>query len=217
MKNVMQIAGGIALCLSTFTVKAQTPVTTGKTDTTIIGTQTQTGWDYKKNPTVDSISAKYRDKIVTNLAVVTMDQIFPVIGKYQSTTNPEASVITITIDEQNKGIAWIDGLPQGRVKAMLRKSPAIYKIPSQKMEEGKDVREGTLVFDKDQNSLQIVLGKDYNDIDPVSVFSTVVNSTPVKEETVFVKKKPGKTKPAEKPWYYTATKIMATDNSTGMK
>ncbi len=222
MKTVMKIAGGFALCLSSFIVNSQTPVTTGKTDTTITGTKTQTGWDYKKNPTVDSISAKYRDKVVTNPAAMTMDQVFPVIGKYQSTTNTEAPVITISLDDQNKGIAWIDGLPLGRVKAMLRKSPATYKIPVQKTEEGKDVREGTLVFDKDLNRLQIILGKEYNEADPLSVFNTIVSTTPAPEkDAVIVKKKTGKTKikvqPVEKPWLYTATKIQSVENSMGMK
>lgn len=54
---------------------------------------------------------------------------------------------------------WIEGLPQGRVKAMLRKSPATYKIPAQKTEEGKEVAEGTLMFDKETNTLSICIGK----------------------------------------------------------
>ncbi len=37
---------------------------------------------------------------------------------------------------------------------MLRKSPATYKIPAQKTEDGKDVAEGTMIFDKDANKLK---------------------------------------------------------------
>jgi hypothetical protein len=162
---------------------------------------------------VDSINAKYRDKMLAAPTAMTTEQIFPVIGKYESGTNPEAPVITITLDDQNHGIAWIDGLPQGRVKALLRKSPAIYKIPAQKTEEGKDVAEGTLIFDKDLNTLSICLGKEYNVEDPASAFAA-----PVVEEPVVVKAKNGKTKvkkpAAPKTWMYTATKINAAASTT---
>src|SRR5438128_1033077 len=114
MKKTIGIVGVIALSLMTASLHAQVATTSSTTST----------WDAHNNPTVDSIAAKYKDKIVAAPAALSTDQIFPVIGKYESSSNPEASVITITIDEQNKGMAWIDGLPQGRVKAMLRKSPA---------------------------------------------------------------------------------------------
>ena len=104
-------------------------------------------------------------------ALTTAD-IFPVIGKYVSTTNADAPSVTITLDEANKGLVWIEGLPQGKIKAMLRKSPATYKIPAQKTEDGKDVPEGTLIFDKDANTLSIVIGKPYNTEDPSTVFLT---------------------------------------------
>ena len=224
MKTVMRIAGGLALSVFALTANAQTPTTTpttGKPDTVTTPVQTISTWDYRKNPTVDSINAKYRDRMLATPTAMTIDQIFPVIGKYESSTNPEAPVITITLDEQNRGIAWIDGLPQGRVKALLRKSPAIYKVPAQKTEEGHDVKEGTLIFDKDLNTLSIILGKDYNAEDPASVFATASTTD---QPEVEVKKKPGKTKvktkPAAKPWVYTATKInvapVTTDGTTGM-
>lgn len=186
--------GVIALSLLTASVRAQ---------------QTTT-WEAQKNPTVDSIAAKYKDKIVPPPAAITTEQIFPVIGKYESSTNPEAAVITITLDEQNRGVAWIDGLPQGRVKAMLRKSPATYKIPAQKTEEGNDVAEGTLIFDKETNTLTICLGKEYNVENPSAAFT----EPPAEEVVVKAKTTKSKTKvkkeTAPKPWMYTATKVTTT-------
>jgi hypothetical protein len=196
MKKTIGIMGVIALSLWTASVQAQT-----------------TTWEAQKNPTVDSIAAKYKDKIVAAPVPITTDQVFPVIGKYESSTNPEAAVITITLDEQNKGVAWIDGLPQGRVKAMLRKSPATYKIPAQKTEEGKDVAEGTLIFDKETNTLSICLGKEFNAENPSVAFT----EPPAEEVVVKTKTTKSKTKvkkeTAPKPWMYTATKI---SNTTAM-
>ncbi|MER3498941.1 MAG: hypothetical protein C4308_10075 [Chitinophagaceae bacterium] len=61
------------------------------------------------------------------------------------------------MDEQNKGFAWIEGLPQGKIKAILKKSPATYKVPAQKTEDGKTVMEGTLVFDNETKTVNILL------------------------------------------------------------
>src|SRR5678815_5921834 len=83
----------------------------------------------------------------------------------RSTTNADQKV-TVTLDDQNKGYAWVDGLPQGKVKAVLRQSPATYKIPAQKTESGTDVPEGTLIYDKDTKTISIMLGREYNDQDP---------------------------------------------------
>src|ERR1044072_2696987 len=80
-------------------------------------TPTTTTLEQKKygNPTVDSILSKYTLLPMPN--PITTEQIFPVIGQYQSTTNADQK-ITVTLDDQNKGYAWVDGLPQGRVKAI---------------------------------------------------------------------------------------------------
>src|SRR5204862_5347355 len=94
------------------------------------------------NPTVDSIESKYT--LVPMPNPMTTEQIFPVIGQYQSNTNADQK-LTITLDDQNKGFVWIDGLPQGRVKGVFKKTPATYKIPAQKTAEGTDVPEGTLI------------------------------------------------------------------------
>ncbi len=203
MKKTIGIVGGFALSLLFATIHAQEPTT--PTPTTPDPAQT---WDAKKNPTVDSINAKYRDKMIPAREPMTIDKIFPVLGQYETTVNAvDAPSVIVTLDEQNKGIIWVEGLPQGRVKAMLRKSPAIYKIPAQKTEAGKDVAEGTLVYDKDANTMNIVIGKPYNTEDPLSVFNA-----PAEEEVVAeVKTKGSKTKAKTakvKPWTYTGTKLI---------
>jgi hypothetical protein len=106
----------------------------------------------------------------------------------------------------------VNGLPQGKIKAMLRKSPATYKIPAQKTEDGKDVAEGTLIYDKETNSLVICIGKPYNSADPAAAFSTSITEQPVVEEKTIAKangKTKTKTKKIEepKPWMYTGTKV----------
>jgi hypothetical protein len=130
------------------------------------------------NPTVDSILSKYT--LLPMPSQVTTEQIFPVIGQYQSSTNADQKV-TVTLDDQNKGFAWVDGLPQGKLKAVLKKSPATYKIPAQKTADGKDVPEGTLIFDKDTKVITIMIGRPYNDQDPASVFA--MNTTNNTDQT----------------------------------
>jgi hypothetical protein len=182
MKKTAGLVGGIALSLFTLALHAQT-------------------WEAKNNPTVDSITAKYKDKVVVTKTAPTLQDVFPVIGKYESAAT-DAPVLTISLDETNKGIAWIDGLPQGRVKAMLRKSPATYKIPAQKTETEKEVAEGTLIFDAATNSLRICLGKSFDATNPESVF-ILAEPEVVATPKVNKSKKP----PVIKIWQYTGTKI----------
>jgi hypothetical protein len=197
MKKTIGIVGGIALCLLTVSVNAQTEPQTPKPVNT---------WEAKKNPTVDSITSQYAGKYIAPRPALTSADIFPVIGKYESATNADAASVTIALDGQNKGIVWIEGLPQGKVKAMLRKSPAIYKIPSQKTEDGKEVAEGTLIFDKETNTLSICIGKPYNSDDPMAAFAI-----PAEEPEMKVKTKTAKTKikvKESKAWTYTGTKLV---------
>ncbi|HEY9364430.1 MAG TPA: hypothetical protein VIQ00_14275 [Chitinophagaceae bacterium] len=149
---------------------------------------------------------------------LTMEKIFPAIGTYHSTTQatavdgavtqPAAEAtaptgdVMITLDPTNKGIVWIEGLPQGKVKAMLRVSPATYKIPAQKTEEGKDIPEGTLIYDKDANVLNICLGCKYNDVEPAQAFATTADAD--MDATAKTTKK-ASTKKA-KVWTYTGAK-----------
>jgi hypothetical protein len=214
---------------------AQTQPTT--TQTQPATTQSQpTTLEQKKygNPTVDSILSKYT--LVPMPNPITTEQIFPVIGQYQSTSNADQKV-TVTLDDQNKGFAWVDGLPQGKVKAVLKKSPATYKIPAQKTESGTDVPEGTLIYDKDTKTISIMLGRDFNDQDPASVFTNATATTQDQTmatandqgnneakandhaKTSVTKAKGHKTKTKVKeekkpePWVFTGTKIEQTTAS----
>lgn len=162
----------------------------------------QSGWEAQKNPTVDSITAKYKDKIVAAPAPRTTELIFPVIGMYESGSNPEISSLHISLDAANKGLIWIEGLPQGKVRGLLTKSPATYKIPAQKTDTGKDLPEGTLIFDKETNTLSICIGKAYNSANPALVFTEILPA----EEPVVTKGKKNKQPAAPKPWVYTGTK-----------
>src|SRR5688500_3592713 len=108
--------------------------------------------------TVDSIRAKYQLQQMP--APLTLEKTFPAIGTYQmsnmnNASDAAGSTVTITLDSVNKGMVWISGLPQGRVKAYLKKSPSTYRILSQKTETGKQVPEGTLIFDETTNTLNI--------------------------------------------------------------
>ncbi len=201
MKKTFLIAGAIALFFSlAITTSAQeTPVK----ETPVKETPAQETWDAKKNPTVDSIMSQFKDKYIETKPAQTIADIFPAIGEYESATNAEAAKLSITIDPTNKGLVWIEGLPQGKVKAMLRKSPATYKIPAQKTEEGKEVAEGTLIFDKETNTLSIAIGKEYNTTDPSAAFIMTDE-----EPTTTSKKSKAKKTTVTKPWIYTGTKII---------
>jgi len=192
MKKTILIMAGIALSSLLMTAAAQET------------------WDPKKNPTVDSISAKYKDQLVPPREPITTNMIFPVLGQYQSSVNTDAASVSISLDPQNKGVVWIEGLPQGKIKAMLRKSPSTYKIPAQKTEDGKDVAEGTLVFDKETNTLNICIGKPYNTADPLLAFAPVVEEPVVvetKTKTAKTKVKTKKVAETPKPWMYAGTKL----------
>ena len=204
MKKTIVMMAGVGFCLISASVSAQ-----------------QT-WEAKKNPTVDSINAKHAGKLITTQRpAITIDQVYPAIGQFQSSVNMDAVSVAITPDEQSKGVVWVTGLPQGKVKAMLKKSPATYRIPPQTLEEGKEVPEGTLIYDKETNILQISIGKSFNETDPASVFlpqpaeefveaDAKVKSDKIKGETVKIKSdkvkiKTNKVEP--KPWMYTGTKV----------
>lgn len=196
MKKTIVMMGGFLLSVSM--IRAQVPETTPTPQIPEVKT-----WDAQNNPTVDSIRAKYKDKLIQGPTVRTTADIFPVIGQYESAAYPEVAAINISLDPQNKGIIWIEGLPHGKVKGLLSRSPATYKIPAQKTEEGKEVKEGTLIYDKELNTLSICIGMNYNAADPASAFAA-----PVAEEPAATTAKATKTKkPAVlKPWVYTGSK-----------
>jgi hypothetical protein len=69
-------------------------------------------------------------------------------------------------------MVWIEGLPQGRFKAIMKKAPSTYKIPAQKSETGKTIQEGTLYVNTENDELTIVLGSSFNDANPTSFLNT---------------------------------------------
>lgn len=188
--------------------------------------------------TVDSIAAKY--KLLPMPGDLTIEKTFPVIGTYQlqtadaaatvttgtvatatTTTTPAATAtstgnVTITLDSVNKGLVWISGLPQGTMKAYLKKSPATYRILAQKTDAGKQIPEGTLVFDPETRALNIAIGAPYNDADPAAIFATAAtaNAAVAPETTVKVKTKTANKKAKNKITFYTLSKVEANATTT---
>lgn len=200
MKKIIQLMGATVLSLFTLSLFAQEPEKEQKK------TEQTNEWDAKNNPVVQEIKSKYEDKMIAPRPALSTKDIFPVIGTYQSPENPETASIVISLDEQNKGLVWIEGLPQGKIKAMLRKSPATYKIPAQKNEEGKDVREGTLIYNTETNTLSICIGKSYNYENPSQVFDEPQQSED--PATASTKKTKAKKVTEPKPWMYTGLKVV---------
>ena len=160
MKKTTLLAG-LALILASATVNAQTepekqtPATSQPTSTT----PATASKDKYNNWSADTYKMQPMPEALTT------EKVFPVIGKYQLTDKDgAASNISIALDETNKGLVWIEGFPQGRIKANLRKSPAVYQIPAQKLGEGKEavaVPEGVLIYDKDANTMNVCFGCTY--------------------------------------------------------
>jgi hypothetical protein len=112
-----------------------------------------------------------REKLMSlTTETLTPAHIFPALGTYKGAGTSTADV-TISLDETNRGIVWIDGLPQGRFKAIMKKAPATYKIPAQKSESGKAIAEGTLYVNPETAELTIVSGRAFNEKDPASSLS----------------------------------------------
>ncbi|MDB5207599.1 MAG: hypothetical protein JWR72_2674 [Flavisolibacter sp.] len=96
---------------------------------------------------------------------------FPALGSFKASGTSTAD-ITITLDETNKGIVWVEGLPQGKFKALMKKSPSTYKVPAQQTESGKAVAEGALFFNPESKELTIALGRPFDDADPTSFLTS---------------------------------------------
>ncbi|HEU0110979.1 MAG TPA: hypothetical protein VFQ73_08895 [Flavisolibacter sp.] len=173
--------------------------------------------------TVDSIRAKYTLQPMPE--ALTLEKAFPVIGTYQLTTaeattdSSQAPTITISMDSASKGIVWVEGLPQGKIKAFLKQSPATYRIVSQKTESGSQVPEGTLIFDPSTNTLNVALGKAFNDANPAEIFALNAAAAGTEDATgaaeVKVKTKTKDSKTKTKVVFYSATKHVQTMTSTG--
>jgi hypothetical protein len=198
MKKTAIIAGA-ALLLFTATANAQTD-----------SVQTQQPVKARTDQWNNYSADKYKLQPMPD--ALTRERVFPVIGKYNLTDKDGAtSAVTINIDESNKGLAWIEGLPQGRIKAHLRKSPGTYKIPAQKTADDKDIPEGVLIYDKDANTLDVCLGCTYNIEDPGSAFTVGTEPVVADTETKVKKNSTVKTKTKMKPvktWKYSGAKII---------
>ncbi|SHF82740.1 hypothetical protein [Flavisolibacter ginsengisoli] len=159
--------------------------------------------------TVDSIRAKYTLQPMPG--ALTLEKAFPVLGTYHLTTD-STSTLTVSMDSASKGIVWVEGLPQGKFKAFLKQSPATYRITAQKTESGTSVPEGTLMFDTTTNTLNIALGKAYNEANPAEIFGTVADAGVSADVAntgteVKVKTKTKTTKSKAKVVFYSATKV----------
>ena len=156
--------------------------------------------------TVDSIKAKY--KLLPMPEALTIQKSFPVIGTYQLSNAVEGSAeVSISLDSVNKGIIWVAGLPQGSFKAYLKKAPGTYRILSQKTSTGKQIPEGTLVYDKVLNTLNVALGAPYNEAAPAAIFPVAVATEATSGEVAEVKVKTKTSKTKSKVTFYSATKL----------
>ncbi len=167
--------------------------------------------------TVDSIKAKYTLQPMPE--ALTLEKTFPAIGTYHLTSD-STSTITVSLDSANKGIVWVEGLPQGKIKAILKQSPATYRIVSQKTESGTQVPEGTLIFDPSTSTLNIALGKAFDEANPAEIFAlnTAAATAPSDDATagteVKVKTKTKDSKTKSKLVFYSATKAQQHTSST---
>jgi hypothetical protein len=137
------------------------------------------------------------------------------------TVAPAANTVTVTLDSVNKGMIWVEGFPQGKFKAYLKKSPSTYRILAQKSDAGKQIPEGTLIFDPATGALNVALGKDFDDADPAAIFAlnsangaTATDATAATDNTVKVKVKTPTSKSKTKVTFYTATKAQASTTTT---
>lgn len=195
--------------------------------------------------TVDSIAAKY--KLIPMPEPLTIEKAFPVLGTYQlagadasvaattstavttssttdvgTTQSVATNSVVVTLDPENKGVIWVEGLPQGKFKAYLKKSPSTYRIMTQKTEGGKQIPEGTLIFDPETKALNIALGKDYDEADPAAIFAlnpalmatATTDASASTDNTVKVKVKTATSKTKSKVTYFTANKIENTTTTS---
>jgi len=232
MKRTAIILGAV-LFLFTATVNAQVePKQPAPTQTENLNKQQDQQTNSLTTTTTTAANDKWNNwspdkyKMLPMPEPLTNEKIFPVLGHFSvspknTSSTSEAtesatsasSDVTISLDENNKGIVWVDGLPQGRIKAYLRKSPSTYMIPVQKTADDKDLSGGVMIYDKDANTLDVCIGCKYNSEDPALAFTA---PQPVVEEQAVVKtktkskSKKGTVKTKVKPvktWIYSGSKI----------
>jgi hypothetical protein len=161
-------AGTVANAQTDTTTKPVTDTTTNPVaDTSVVQmVDTSVGKAYVANP--QSLQGLTTETLTTS-------HIFPAVGTFKGTGTSTADVV-ITLDETNKGLVWVEGLPQGRFRAIMKKAPSTYKIPAQKSESGKAIAEGTLFVNPETNELSILLGQSFNEKAPTS-FVTVASKS----------------------------------------
>lgn len=166
--------------------------------------------------TADSIAAKY--KLLPMPGALTIEKTFPIIGNYQ--LNGDSSQVTVTLDTVNKGIVWVEGLPVGKFKAYLKQSPATYRILGQTTTTGRQIAEGTLLFDAATNTLNVAIGKAFDEANPAAIFAMNTTAAEVPSGTevevkVKTKDKRSKkeTKSKSKVTFYSATKAVVETNA----
>lgn len=106
---------------------------------------------------------------------ITPEFFLPALGHFTGTEGSTEN-LTITVDPQNMGIIWVEGFAAGKFKALLKQSPATYKIPAQKTESGKYISEGTLMVSPESGVVKILMGKAFDDAAPASAFETKASS-----------------------------------------
>jgi hypothetical protein len=149
------LTGAVANAQTDTTIKPQT-------DTSVVTlADTSVGKAYVSNPgRLMSLTSE----------TLTPADIFPALGSYKGSGNSTADV-SVMLDETNKGTVWIEGLPQGRFKAIMKKAPSTYKIPAQKTENGKAIAEGTLYVAPESGELTIVVGQPFNEKEPTATLT----------------------------------------------
>jgi len=157
--------------------------------------------------TTDSIAAKY--SLLPMPQPLTIEKTFPVIGTYELNANGTIRNVSINLDANNKGIIWVEGLESGKFKAYLKQSPATYRIISQKTDAGKQLPEGTLIFDPATSALNIAIGKAFDAANPSSVFLMNGSGDPATAgvSEVKVKTKTSSSKSKTKVQIYSAVKV----------
>ena len=203
MKKIAIITS--AALLLTAAVSAQTDTVPKQNNQPVSEQPSEQPANSEQQPMAKVYNDKYNNwtadtyKMLPMPEALTIDKIFPVIGQYEVTNKAgETATLSVSLDETNKGIVWIEGLPQGKIKATLRKSPATYKIPVQPLGEEmseqpaeasdvkdtkaskstaakaktKELPEGVLIYDKDANVLNVCIGCKYNNDDPTVAFAS---------------------------------------------
>ena len=107
------------------------------------------------------------DHAETNLPKPNAGRHFiPVIGSYQASgDSSQVKNVVVTVDEQNPGKIWIEGLEPVKIYALLKAIPGTYKIPAQKVDD-KKYPEGTLLYDDSNKQINVCVGCGYSDASP---------------------------------------------------